>query len=204
MISISFQVNGDKLLPKAFVKVGGVDYLQLALWRSQEHQYGNHWMVVQDVPRAMREAGEKGKILGTGRDVRARHLYKSITVMLPLTPAFKARLSVDERKRAWARVSLIPATPEQQAERTCDYVAKFTPTREEQVLGTKTAECGIANKRMDLSDEERAHQLRLLGEMGGAAGTRATAASHGGDSPEAKEQGGGGGIADEEDENIPF
>jgi hypothetical protein len=39
--------------------------------RDGEDRFGNHYMVVQDLGQARREAGEKGQILGNGKIVGA-------------------------------------------------------------------------------------------------------------------------------------
>lgn len=52
----------------------GAVYADLTLLedRNGEDQYGNHFMVVQDVGKERREKGEKGPIIGNGKFVGER------------------------------------------------------------------------------------------------------------------------------------
>lgn len=43
-------------------------YLDLVLWETPNDQYENDYRVVQDIPRERRDAGEKGEILGNGKN----------------------------------------------------------------------------------------------------------------------------------------
>lgn len=43
-------------------------YLDLILWETPNDQYENDYRVVQDLPRERRDAGEKGEILGNGKN----------------------------------------------------------------------------------------------------------------------------------------
>jgi len=49
-------------------------YLDITLLENKDgkDQYGNNFMVVQDVPKADREAGIKGAILGNGKTLEAK------------------------------------------------------------------------------------------------------------------------------------
>ena len=46
-----------------FKAESGAIYLDILLWRN-DGKYGDDHMIVQDIPREKREAGEKGAILG--------------------------------------------------------------------------------------------------------------------------------------------
>lgn len=47
----------------------GAIYLDLALFESENDPYGNDWRVCQSVSKEARQAGEKGAILGNGKNV---------------------------------------------------------------------------------------------------------------------------------------
>lgn len=55
-------------MSKLYAGRGG-DYLDITLLENKggTDQYGNDFMVVQDLPKADREAGQKGAILGNGK-----------------------------------------------------------------------------------------------------------------------------------------
>jgi len=59
------KIDLKKLDHSALFKTEKATYLDLSvLMKDGEDQYGNHGMVVQDVGKQRREAGEKGPILG--------------------------------------------------------------------------------------------------------------------------------------------
>ena len=62
IISASLDVN--KIDKTKFYQGKKSNYLNIALIPTPESPYGNAYMVVQDVGREAREAGEKGAILG--------------------------------------------------------------------------------------------------------------------------------------------
>lgn len=66
MITLSIDVTK---IDKTLLKEGksGQKYLDLVL-HERDDSYGNNFMVVQSLPKERRDAGEKGKILGNGKD----------------------------------------------------------------------------------------------------------------------------------------
>ena len=48
-------------------------YLNISIiWKDQPDEYGNHGMVVQDVGKEAREAGEQGAILGNVKNLQVK------------------------------------------------------------------------------------------------------------------------------------
>ena len=74
------KIHGAKVLKKdgrTFIEVtasqlfegkNGALYLDLTLFASTNDQYGNDWRINQDLPRALRDGGAKGAILGNGKN----------------------------------------------------------------------------------------------------------------------------------------
>lgn len=49
----------------------GALYLDMSLWPTPGGQYGD-WRITQDLPKARRDAGERGAILGNGKNREVR------------------------------------------------------------------------------------------------------------------------------------
>lgn len=65
---IRAKINLSKLDKTAFFDGKSGKYLDIVLWETPGDQYGNDWRVVQDLPRERRDAGEKGEIVGNGKN----------------------------------------------------------------------------------------------------------------------------------------
>lgn len=66
--------------------------------KNGEDQYGNSWMVVQDLGKEARERGEKGPILGNGKYVGQKPVSYPAPSRDPQTPAIKA---MDDEDIPW-------------------------------------------------------------------------------------------------------
>jgi hypothetical protein len=66
MIKLSIDVS--KIDKDKLYKGKKGTYLNVALIDTPDNQYGNDFMVVQDIPKEDREAGQKGAILGNGKN----------------------------------------------------------------------------------------------------------------------------------------
>jgi hypothetical protein len=65
---IKFSIDVTKVDKRAlFEGKNGAKYLNCVMWPSENDQYGNDYRINQDLPKDMRDAGEKGKILGNGK-----------------------------------------------------------------------------------------------------------------------------------------
>lgn len=53
---------------KLFEGKNGALYLDLTLWPTPTSQYGDDWRINHDLPRALRDAGQKGAILGNAKN----------------------------------------------------------------------------------------------------------------------------------------
>jgi hypothetical protein len=70
MIAIKIDVTKiDKA--KLFPGKNGAKYLDIVLLDSQNDKYGNDYMAVQSVSKEEREAGQRGAILGNGKNIGA-------------------------------------------------------------------------------------------------------------------------------------
>jgi len=67
-----FQKDGRKFLEITdaglYEGKNGAVYLDLALFESPDDKYGNDWRICQSVSQEARQAGEKGAILGNGKN----------------------------------------------------------------------------------------------------------------------------------------
>lgn len=67
------QKDGRKFLEitdaKLYEGKNGAVYLDLALFESPDDKFGNDWRVCQSVSKEARAAGDKGAILGNGKNV---------------------------------------------------------------------------------------------------------------------------------------
>jgi hypothetical protein len=74
------KIHGAKVLKKdgrIFVEVtasqlfegkNGALYLDAALFPTPQSQYGDDWHITQDLPKALRDAGQRGPILGNAKN----------------------------------------------------------------------------------------------------------------------------------------
>ena len=70
MSNINIKIDVTKVLKEhLFVGKNGAKYLDITLWENRDgvDSYGNTHMAVQALPKELREAGEKGPILGNGK-----------------------------------------------------------------------------------------------------------------------------------------
>lgn len=56
------------------IRVGknGKKYLDVIVMDSRNDKYGNDYMVVEDIPKADRDAGKKGNIIGNGKNLGSK------------------------------------------------------------------------------------------------------------------------------------
>lgn len=69
-MNLNIKIDVTKILKEhLFQGKNGAKYLDLTVWQNRdgEDNYGNTHMVVQSLPRELRDAGEKGPILGNGK-----------------------------------------------------------------------------------------------------------------------------------------
>lgn len=74
MSNIRVKIDVSKILKEHLFKGEKGTYLDITLLenRNGPDQYGNHYMVVQDLGKEARERGEKGPILGNGKEFGAK------------------------------------------------------------------------------------------------------------------------------------
>lgn len=65
---IKVKINVGKIDKSALFKGAKGTYLDVILWETPNDQFENDYRVVQDIPRERRDAGEKGEILGNGKN----------------------------------------------------------------------------------------------------------------------------------------
>lgn len=69
-MNLNIKIDVTKILKEhLFPGKNGAKYLDLTVWQNRDgvDNYGNTHMVVQSLPRELRDAGEKGPILGNGK-----------------------------------------------------------------------------------------------------------------------------------------
>lgn len=70
MPNLNIKIDVTKILKEhLFAGKNGAKYLDLTVWenREGEDKFGNSHMVVQALPKELREAGQKGPILGNAK-----------------------------------------------------------------------------------------------------------------------------------------
>lgn len=70
-------------------KTGAVYLDATILWNDEQDQYNNNGMIVQDIPKADRDAGQKGAILGNCK-------LQSVTGKKPSNPAADVAEPMDD------------------------------------------------------------------------------------------------------------
>lgn len=66
---IKLKIDVTKLDKSAFFHgKNGAVYVDLVMWETPDSQYGDDYRVNQDMPKERRDAGEKGKIVGNGKN----------------------------------------------------------------------------------------------------------------------------------------
>ncbi len=71
MPNYNLKIDVTKILKEhLFHGKNGAKYLDITLWenRDGEDQYGNTHMAVQSIPKELRDAGQKGPILGNAKE----------------------------------------------------------------------------------------------------------------------------------------
>lgn len=71
MANINIKIDVTKILKEhLFQGKNGAKYLDITLWENRDgvDSYGNTHMAVQALPKELRDAGQKGPILGNGRE----------------------------------------------------------------------------------------------------------------------------------------
>ena len=69
-MNLNIKIDVTKILKEhLFPGKNGAKYLDLTVWENRDgvDSYGNSHMVVQSLPRELRDAGQKGPILGNGK-----------------------------------------------------------------------------------------------------------------------------------------
>lgn len=69
---IRVKIDVTKIDKSALYKGAKGTYLDIALLPSNNSQYGDDYMVTQDIGKERRQAGEKGPILGNGKIVHSQ------------------------------------------------------------------------------------------------------------------------------------
>ena len=71
MAIIRIKLTKEKLKQELFYKGAKGTYIDLTLLENKNgtDEYGNDWMVIQDISKEARERGEKGPIVGNGKNV---------------------------------------------------------------------------------------------------------------------------------------
>ena len=70
-MNLNIKIDVTKILKEhLFQGKNGAKYLDLVVWANKEgeDQYGNSHMVVQSIPKELRDAGQKGPILGNAKE----------------------------------------------------------------------------------------------------------------------------------------
>ena len=67
MSNISVSINVEKVNKDRFYQGKKGKYMNLVLIPTPDSEYGDDYMVVQDLGREAREAGEKGPVLGNAK-----------------------------------------------------------------------------------------------------------------------------------------
>ncbi len=84
-------------------------FLSMRIQRVRDSKFGDDWMVVQGVARSALDAGERGPILGNGRNVGAVHDYDLIEGMVD-TSLFDKKLYYPGRKGNYIKLKLVYPT----------------------------------------------------------------------------------------------
>lgn len=69
-MNLNIKIDVTKILKEhLFTGKNGAKYLDLTVWENRDgvDSYGNSHMVVQSLPKELRDAGQKGPILGNGK-----------------------------------------------------------------------------------------------------------------------------------------
>lgn len=69
-MNLNIKIDVTKILKEhLFTGKNGAKYLDLTVWQNRDgvDQYGNSHMVVQALPKELRDQGQKGPILGNGK-----------------------------------------------------------------------------------------------------------------------------------------
>lgn len=64
---IKCSINVSKITKKRLIRGEKGLYLNVTLLETPDNQYGNDYMIVEDVSKEEREDGKKGEILGNGK-----------------------------------------------------------------------------------------------------------------------------------------
>lgn len=78
------KINKDHL----FHGKNGAKYLDITLWENRDgpDQYGNSHMAVQQIPKELRDAGQKGPILGNAKEFGGQSKQQAAPVRRQSTP----------------------------------------------------------------------------------------------------------------------
>lgn len=71
MPSYNLKIDVTKILKEhLFTGKNGAKYLDITLWENRDgpDDYGNSHMAVQQIPKELRDAGQKGPILGNAKE----------------------------------------------------------------------------------------------------------------------------------------
>lgn len=188
MITLSIRVN--KLEAKHFnpSEDGKKNYCSLRLLR-RDDQYGNQWMATQSVSAKAWKEGDKGEIVGNGRNVRANHDSEIVEVEFDLKKVKKELMRKDEKGNVYLNLNLLPLGPKD-PDLDADYLVRQDLGADARREGKKAEVIGIAHK---------AEKMQRKASAGG--GQRSNPAE-GGPVPDDVDSDDAGGSVDEDD--YPF
>lgn len=110
-------------------------FLPLRIQRVRDSKYDDDWMVVQGVSKSAFDAGERGAILGNGRNVGAVHDYDLIEGMID-TSLLDKKLYYPGKKGNWIKLKLVYPT-KADGDTDADYMVWQEVTSEEDKMNFK-------------------------------------------------------------------
>ncbi len=140
---ITLNIDVTKLDPAHFLKGQRSDFATLRAMR-RDDQFGRQWMVVQGISLEAKRKGEKGAIVGHGKNIGADHKGPLVIVELELKAIDKKRLFKGE-KGSYLNVTLTYPT-KADGDLDCHYIVRQEVTREERAMAIKGQRVGIARK----------------------------------------------------------
>lgn len=143
---ISLNINITKLERQHFtILASGRTFAKVVAIRLEETDtYGNQWRVTQGVSMEAKKAGERGPIIGSGKNFRAEHDGPMIVMDVCLTNIDKTKL-VKGEKGSYLNCHL--AKPTKSDETDADYIVRQDATEEERLDGRRGAKIGVGYKR---------------------------------------------------------
>lgn len=122
------------------------NFLSIRLIRTKENHYKNDWMVTQAVTSEAYKSGNKGNILGNGRNIGAAHETELIEASIDTTKLDKS-LYYRGQKGSYINLKLAHPTKEEAKTADADYIVWQEVTSEEDRLNFKKGpKVGAARK----------------------------------------------------------